>query len=90
MLDNVPPVNHVGSVVMLVGIQLLSHSLVYAVDPGVPSPKSAYFIFPSVGLCSQKSEVINPHHCQFAVVGVNICDAPQSIQIIANAKIPKA
>ena len=33
-----------------VGIQLLFHILVYAVDQGVPSPKSAYLMFHWLGL----------------------------------------
>lgn len=76
--------------VTVVGIQLPVHSFVYAVAPGVPSPKSAYLIFSLLGFCIQKSLVKNPHHCRLAEVGVKRCDAPQSIPIIANAKTAKA
>ena len=74
----------------MVGTQLESHSLVYAVEFGVPSPKSAYLMLPSLGLCCQKSEFKNHHHCQLADVVINIFDAPQSIPIIANPKTTKA
>ena len=75
----------------LLGIQLESQSCVYAVSPVVPFPNSAYLILKSLGPCSQKSEVKNSHHHpQLAKVGVRIFDAPQSIPIIANAKIAKA
>lgn len=41
--------DHADRYTTLLGTQLESHNLVYAVDPGVPSPKSAYFIFSLVG-----------------------------------------
>jgi hypothetical protein len=87
---HVPPVKFVGRYTTLVGIQLPVHNLVYAVEPGVPSPYNAYLIFPSLGLCVQKSDVINHPHCQLAEVCVRIFEAHQSIPIIANAKIAKA
>ncbi|MEI6119341.1 MAG: hypothetical protein WCP92_09445 [bacterium] len=59
-------------------------------EPGVPSPKSAYMMLALLGLCSQKSEVINHPHVQLADVWVKIFEAHQSIPIIANAKIAKA
>jgi hypothetical protein len=74
----------------LVGTQLVLHNLVYAVSPGVPSPKSAYMTFASLGFCSQKSAVKNPHHSQLALLGVKICDAPRNIPIIAKTKTTKA
>ena len=90
LLVNPTPVKFAGRYTTLVGTQLESHSLVYAVAHAVQLPYKAYMILAFVGNWSQKSDVKNHHHCQLADVGVKICDAPQSIPIIASAKIPKA
>ena len=41
--------DHAERYTTLLGTQLEFHNLVYAVDPGVPSPKSAYLMFSLVG-----------------------------------------
>ncbi len=84
-----PPTKEEGRTWTLFGIQLVVQSLVYGVDPGVPSPKVAYKIFPVFACWFQKSWFKKFPHIQLAPTREIFTIRSKILPTRRIAKIPK-